>query len=216
MPLSNQQIERYSRQIIVADVGGVAQERLLAARIALVGSPTDVELVLHYLAGAGIGSIYLKSDGDDAVNRRLIDESREANPEVTVDAGTLPPKLDLILAMIGSAGSLPLAEALADRRRNTPLIWVRLDSPERIAILSEAPPCHRCARPSLVAPFIERSARAGFIAMLAATEAFKLLIGDRKKDPTLIEFDGYRTQMSRLEAASSTRCACRATRPGPS
>jgi molybdopterin-synthase adenylyltransferase len=57
--LSDAQIERYSRQIILPQVGGKGQEKLLHARV-LVDSSTNSTLhvsVLHYLAAAGVGTI---------------------------------------------------------------------------------------------------------------------------------------------------------------
>lgn len=57
--LSDEQIERYSRQIILPQVGGKGQEKLLHARV-LVDSSTNNTLhlsALHYLAAAGVGTI---------------------------------------------------------------------------------------------------------------------------------------------------------------
>ena len=57
MTLTDAQIDRYSRQIIVPRIGGRGQERILAARMLLVGDARDIEVPLAYLAGAGVGTI---------------------------------------------------------------------------------------------------------------------------------------------------------------
>jgi molybdopterin/thiamine biosynthesis adenylyltransferase len=55
--LSDPQIERYSRQIILPQVGGKGQERLLHARVLVSrDAPWHVETLL-YLAAAGVGRI---------------------------------------------------------------------------------------------------------------------------------------------------------------
>jgi hypothetical protein len=57
--LTDEQIERYSRQIILPEVGGRGQERLLAANLTLLAEAEDLTPALNYLAGAGIGTIQL-------------------------------------------------------------------------------------------------------------------------------------------------------------
>ena len=57
MTLTDAQIDRYSRQIIVPRIGGRGQERLLAARMLLAGDARDIEAPLAYLVGAGVGAI---------------------------------------------------------------------------------------------------------------------------------------------------------------
>ena len=47
--LSDEQIERYSRQLILAEVGPHGQERLGAARVAGVGEGVAAERVVAYL-----------------------------------------------------------------------------------------------------------------------------------------------------------------------
>ena len=86
MALSIEQIERYSRQIILHQVGGRGQERLLAARIAMVGDLADLESPLAYLVGAGVGTIRLIAAGDTARQGNLIDQMRELNSGVKVVA----------------------------------------------------------------------------------------------------------------------------------
>ncbi len=63
MNLSEEQIERYSRHIILSEVGGKGQEKLLASKVLLVGAGGLGSPVGLYLAAAGIGTIGV-IDGD--------------------------------------------------------------------------------------------------------------------------------------------------------
>ncbi len=63
MSLSDEQIERYSRQIILPEVGGVGQQRLLEARVLIVGAGAVGSAAALYLAAAGVGCLGLV-DGD--------------------------------------------------------------------------------------------------------------------------------------------------------
>ena len=53
--LSDAQVERYSRQIILPEVGARGQEKLLSATIALVDAVDRDSVLPLYLAAAGIG-----------------------------------------------------------------------------------------------------------------------------------------------------------------
>ena len=55
--LSEIQVERYSRQIILPQVGGRGQLALLAATVAMCGSSELATTAALYLAGAGIGHL---------------------------------------------------------------------------------------------------------------------------------------------------------------
>lgn len=53
--LTEAQILRYSRQILLKDVGGKGQERLLRSAVRVVGEGTAVQTAVSYLAAAGLG-----------------------------------------------------------------------------------------------------------------------------------------------------------------
>ena len=55
MSLTEAQVVRYSRQILLAQVGGKGQERLLASGAELVGHGVAQLTAAAYLAASGIG-----------------------------------------------------------------------------------------------------------------------------------------------------------------
>ncbi len=62
MDFSDDQLHRYARHIILQEVGGVGQEKLLAARVLVVGAGGLGSPLLMYLAAAGVGAIGVIDD----------------------------------------------------------------------------------------------------------------------------------------------------------
>ena len=62
MALTEEQIQRYARHIVLQEVGGVGQEKLLASRVLVVGAGGLGSPLLMYLAAAGVGAIGLVDD----------------------------------------------------------------------------------------------------------------------------------------------------------
>ncbi len=64
MPLTEEQIDRYSRHIILEQVGGVGQEKLLSSKVLIIGAGGLGAPAGLYLAAAGVGTIGIV-DGDN-------------------------------------------------------------------------------------------------------------------------------------------------------
>jgi adenylyltransferase/sulfurtransferase len=60
--LTEPQIRRYARHIVLAEIGGVGQARLIAARVLVIGAGGLGAPVLLYLAAAGVGTIGIVDD----------------------------------------------------------------------------------------------------------------------------------------------------------
>ena len=190
MALTDAQIDRYSRQIIVPRIGGRGQERLLASRMMLAGDARDLEAPLAYLAGGGVGRIYVKSSGGQVA-------FADTNPDVSITDGHETRTLDLGLVIVGNEAARKIAEEIARNRKVRALVIAHLDEPGRIAVV---PKPGTLTEGPLRKAFGQRSQAANFIAMLATAEAFKLLAGYADKpSPAIIEFDGFATSVRVLD-----------------
>ena len=101
-PVKREQIARYRRQIMLGEVGQSGQQKLLDARVAVIGAGGLGSPALLYLAGAGVGHVLIIDDDvvdlsnlhrqvihtTDGVGRPKAESAREAmlalNPSVTV------------------------------------------------------------------------------------------------------------------------------------
>ncbi|MFX1570530.1 MAG: ThiF family adenylyltransferase [Promethearchaeota archaeon] len=57
MKLTDEQINRYSRQIVLEEIGGIGQKKLLKSHVSLVGLGALGSPVAYYLVAAGIGNL---------------------------------------------------------------------------------------------------------------------------------------------------------------
>jgi Dinucleotide-utilizing enzymes involved in molybdopterin and thiamine biosynthesis family 2 len=102
MTFTDAQVHRYARHILLGEIGGIGQERLLASRVLVVGAGGLGSPLLLYLAAAGVGTIGVIDDdavdlsnlqrqivhGSESIGRAKVESARDTlariNPEVRV------------------------------------------------------------------------------------------------------------------------------------
>ena len=94
MTLSEAELERYSRQLLMDDWSGAAQERLKAARAIVVGAGALGSPVCTYLVAAGVGTLGVV-DGDVVELSNLHRQPLYMTPDVGA------PKADVAAAKLG-------------------------------------------------------------------------------------------------------------------
>ena len=61
-PLTDHQLDRYARHIVLRDLGGAGQSKLLASHVLLIGAGRIGCPAMQYLAAAGVGTISVVDD----------------------------------------------------------------------------------------------------------------------------------------------------------
>lgn len=64
MTLSDSQLDRYARHIVLRDIGGAGQAKLLASHVLLIGAGGIGCPAIQYLAAAGVGTISVIDDDE--------------------------------------------------------------------------------------------------------------------------------------------------------
>ncbi|MFT9099784.1 MAG: HesA/MoeB/ThiF family protein [Zymomonas mobilis subsp. pomaceae] len=64
MNLTETQLDRYARHIVLPEIGGKGQKKLLAAHVAIVGAGGIGSPVIQYLAAAGVGRLTIIDDDE--------------------------------------------------------------------------------------------------------------------------------------------------------
>ncbi len=110
MRLTNEELERYARHIVLREIGGPGQQKLGAARVLVIGAGGLGSPALLYLAAAGVGTLGVVDDdvvslsnlqrqivhGTGDTGRAKVESAadtlRRINPHVAVETHNASPK----------------------------------------------------------------------------------------------------------------------------
>src|SRR5438874_6569338 len=156
MSLTDEQVDRYSRQIILPEVGGRGQERLLAARVLVAGDDAAADAAVTLLGRAGVGTL-------------------------DVAGGTGAPPADVIVDLTADTAT----RALLTRGRQAGRPFVLGERPSRMELVVRTVvgrPCAACVGSQGVDAWLARPAAhleapaASLLGALAATETLRVLL----------------------------------------
>ncbi len=184
MDFSDDQIDRYARHLVLPEIGEHGQERLLNARVLVIGAGGLGSPLLLYLAAAGVGTLGIVDDDvvdlsnlqrqvlHDTANLGMakVESARrriaEINPEVKVEAHNLRLSPDNALDLIARY------DLVADGSDNFPTRYLANDA------------CH-LAKKTLVSAAIMRfdGQLSTFKAHDGKTPCYRCLFGPQPGDP---------------------------------
>jgi len=105
---SDDEIERYARHLVLAEVGGPGQQRLKAARVGLIGLGGVGAPAALYLAAAGVGALRLIDDDTVALSN--------LQRQIAFDADDIGrPKVDAGAAALTALNPHVRIESIAER-----------------------------------------------------------------------------------------------------
>jgi len=198
LSLDATQLDRYSRHIIMDEVGPEGQKRLLDARVLVVGAGGLGSPVVQYLAAAGIGTLGIVDDdvversnlqrqvihGDADVGRPKVDSAADfvadLNPDVAVE--TYETRLDKTTVaevvtdydvVVDASDNFPTRYLLNDfcRIRGIPIAHGAIYKFEgQLTTLTPDGPCYRCLFPEAPEPgTVPDCATTGVLGVLPGT-----------------------------------------------
>ncbi len=207
MSLTEQEILRYSRHIILPEVGGRGQRKLKAASVLVAGVGASGSAAALYLAAAGIGQITLwdpsllaPADLESGIAhstsrigqpraRSAATAMRAINPDAVIEC--LDRESDVVGAVgehhlvLASAGDFAALARTALQSGAAAVLCGAHGAGGAAAVFRQGQPCFDClgaARAQALGLYPEEgapalAAAAGVVGVVAATEAVKLILG---------------------------------------
>ena len=228
MSLSEAEVARYARQLILPAMGEAGQERLRAARVRVVGAGPMGGPAIVYLAAAGVGTLWI-DDPDPVGPADLaawiytpadVGRSRGAAAAEAARAASALVEADILrpgarpTALLVCPGRQEVARAVAEEARLLGLSHVVAEADGEggsVTVVPAGAPCYACAfRAGHGAP--PEPAGAAAVGALAALELVMMLAG-ASQEPRGRRTDLVRGQPVTRATSRLPGCAC-AQAPG--
>jgi adenylyltransferase/sulfurtransferase len=225
--LTEDRIARWARQLLVPGFGAAGQERIMAARVRVVGADAAAEPALLYLVQAGVGTLWIDDPdvvgpadvggwlhGPDGQGRPRAEAAARALAALSRFVQVAPyPMGGVPTATLICATSTAQAVASAEVARRTGVPHVVVEAEADGGALVSVPvgaPCFACGR--VVVSGRPPTPGAAALAALAAQELLQLIA-----DPSIGA--GRRIELTRgvTSTRATTRlpgCACNPVQPG--
>ena len=186
MAFTNEQLERYSRHIILKEIGVKGQKKLLNAKVLIIGAGGLGAPVAMYLAAAGVGTIGI-ADADEVdlsnLQRQIIHATKDVGkPKVesakeTMEAMNPDVKVITYHTFVTSENIMakkPFSHAGIIRFKGQLMTYVPGEGPCYRCVFKNPPPkdaVPTCKQAGVV------GAMGGVIGSLQAMEAIKYIVG---------------------------------------
>lgn len=228
MALSEAEVARYARQLLLPGLGEEAQERLRAARVRITGGGPALGPAITYLAEAGVGTLWIDDPDEVAPGDGggwIFTPGDVGRPRGAAAAAAARALNGFVHADVFRPGSRPTAvlacgahadvtRAIAEEARLLALPLVAADVDGQggaVTVVPVGAPCYACAtRPGLGAP--PTAEGAAVMGALAALE-MSLLLSGAAQEPLARRVEVFRGAPLTRPTLRQPGCACQGAAP---
>lgn len=149
--LSQAEIERYARHIVLPEIGGAGQQKLKEARVLIVGAGGLGAPVIQYLAAAGVGTLVIADDDTVSVSnlqRQIIHDTDSIGTAKTASAGIAVARINPHVTVIETNARITRDNA-ADEISKADIVVDGSDNFDTRYMLADA--CEKARKPLVTA-----------------------------------------------------------------
>jgi molybdopterin/thiamine biosynthesis adenylyltransferase len=114
MTLSADETRRYARHLVLKDIGGAGQQKLKAARVAVIGAGGLGSPVIAYLAAAGVGTIGVVDNDRVSLSnlqRQIVHRTEDVGAGKAANAGRFVAAMNPFVTVVPRAARLDAGNA---------------------------------------------------------------------------------------------------------